>query len=315
MVRYLIFGLLFCAYSGQVLAAMLVLLCSIASGAIINFETTPTGGTPVDDAVFSGSYVDGTTTVTFGIDSNSDLVIDTDVFFEQRGENPLDAYGSNTGGIFLGEFDRDDSGTGGEFFLRPGAADGNPGFSSLNTGEAFLIVYSSILPTSASGSLWDVDDTEVNTVKAFDSSKSLLQTITLTAADGGDSLPASFSFSSLSTPIAFIQITNGAGPLGFDNFDATQPIPVEDADFDEDLDVDGADFLTWQRNLGIGTMLSEGDANSSGTVDAADLAIWESQFGTITSTAVVASVVVPEPGSIFLAAIASLVGGYRRRRI
>lgn len=93
------------------------------------------------------------------------------------------------------------------------------------------------------------------------------------------------------------------------------PIPVEDADFDEDLHVDGADFLTWQRNLGIGSMLSQGDANSSGTVDAGDLAIWELQFGTITSPAVVASVVVPESGSIFLAAIAGLVGSFRRRRI
>ena len=56
--------------------------------------------------------------------------------------------------------------------------------------------------------------------------------------------------------------------------------PAADADFDQDLDVDGADFLTWQRGFGVGATLSQGDANSSGMVDAADLAVWESQFGT-----------------------------------
>jgi hypothetical protein len=55
---------------------------------------------------------------------------------------------------------------------------------------------------------------------------------------------------------------------------------LEDADFDDDNDVDGFDFLTWQRGLAAGTSHAEGDANGDGTVDSDDLAIWEDQYGT-----------------------------------
>ncbi len=55
---------------------------------------------------------------------------------------------------------------------------------------------------------------------------------------------------------------------------------VNSADFDTDGDIDGFDFLTWQR--GFGTPIAtpaDGDANNDNNVDAADLGIWESQFG------------------------------------
>ena len=61
------------------------------------------------------------------------------------------------------------------------------------------------------------------------------------------------------------------------------------ADFDSDNDVDGRDFLIWQRNAGTygDALRSDGDANSDTDVDGDDLVIWQSQFGT--STAVVAA--------------------------
>jgi hypothetical protein len=44
--------------------------------------------------------------------------------------------------------------------------------------------------------------------------------------------------------------------------------PDEDADFDADGDVDGADFLTWQRGVGVGGVThSMGDANGDAVVD------------------------------------------------
>ncbi|MCH7751506.1 MAG: hypothetical protein IH898_05055, partial [Planctomycetes bacterium] len=79
------------------------------------------------------------------------------------------------------------------------------------------------------------------------------------------------------------------------------------ADFDEDGDVDGSDFLTWQ--LGLGTLLGashgDGDADGDGDVDDNDLAIFEANYG---SSALVASVVgVPEPGAMAMAAIVVLM--------
>jgi hypothetical protein len=55
------------------------------------------------------------------------------------------------------------------------------------------------------------------------------------------------------------------------------------ADFDGDSDVDGADFLTWQRGLGVAGDLSDGDANRDGHVDDEDLTIWRENFGDVTS--------------------------------
>ncbi len=52
------------------------------------------------------------------------------------------------------------------------------------------------------------------------------------------------------------------------------------ADFDADGDIDGADFLTWQR--GFTSNLAEhanGDSDLNGTIDFADLANWSETFG------------------------------------
>ncbi|MBA3480197.1 MAG: hypothetical protein H0T51_00145, partial [Pirellulales bacterium] len=60
-----------------------------------------------------------------------------------------------------------------------------------------------------------------------------------------------------------------------------QVIGTASADFDGDGDADGADFLAWQRGLGIlspdGTK-TDGDADNDGDVDGDDLAVWRNQF-------------------------------------
>ena len=59
------------------------------------------------------------------------------------------------------------------------------------------------------------------------------------------------------------------------------PFDPDTADFDQDSDIDGADFLAWQRGFAVATLagLSDGDANHDGLVTGADLAIWGDQFG------------------------------------
>ena len=54
-----------------------------------------------------------------------------------------------------------------------------------------------------------------------------------------------------------------------------------DADFDQDNDVDGADLMHWQRNVGLTgqTNNSNGDANADTFVNGLDLVNWQNQFG------------------------------------
>jgi hypothetical protein len=81
--------------------------------------------------------------------------------------------------------------------------------------------------------------------------------------------------------------------------------PPADADFDGDDDVDGQDFLIWQRGLGVGNTPGQGDADDNGVVNGADLAVWRQQFGG--GAAIPAVGAVPEPTGLALAA-ASLLG-------
>jgi len=66
-------------------------------------------------------------------------------------------------------------------------------------------------------------------------------------------------------------------------------------DFDGDLDVDGADFLEWQRDLG----------------DATNLGLWESSYGT-PAPAVAAFAAVPEPSSLLLVGVMALMAISKR---
>jgi len=69
-------------------------------------------------------------------------------------------------------------------------------------------------------------------------------------------------------------------------------------DFDDDTDVDGSDFLAWQRGF-------------PGTFNAADLNTWEGNFGAGLPVSAVQAV--PEPGTWVLAALASVAWFCRSR--
>jgi hypothetical protein len=110
----------------------------------------------------------------------------------------------------------------------------------------------------------------------------------------------------------------GAGDQAFDNIslrlvDVVVEPPVGDADFDNDGDVDGRDFLMWQRGFGLPDALNQdGDADDDDDVDGDDLIIWQTKYGE--TEPLVSSVAVPEPaiGMMILTALGSLLAVRRR---
>jgi hypothetical protein len=85
------------------------------------------------------------------------------------------------------------------------------------------------------------------------------------------------------------------------------------ADFNNDLIVDGADLLIWQRNLDsieVATRAT-GDANGDGVADSQDLDVWRDQYGTNPTAA---SVAAPEPNTLAVASttVLLLAGAARR---
>lgn len=118
--------------------------------------------------------------------------------------------------------------------------------------------------------------------------------ILLGVVDNGDSLSDNTIFSLRATP---------AAPIGF---------AADTADFDSDFDIDGADLLAWQRGFGVTTLagLNDGDGNFSGTVNGADLSIWEMQYN---ASSLKAAQSVPEPTALFLGLVLGLHGLLVRR--
>ena len=118
--------------------------------------------------------------------------------------------------------------------------------------------------------------------------------------------------------VALIRLWSGALSAADVQQLASNPFnpSVPSANFNHDTDVDGDDFLIWQRGFGLTgqTDNSNGDANFDGIVNAADLAIWESQYGT-PGPLIAAAAAVPEPsaGALLVLAAVSCIRLYRGR--
>ncbi|HMP04814.1 MAG TPA: hypothetical protein PJ982_00560 [Lacipirellulaceae bacterium] len=80
-------------------------------------------------------------------------------------------------------------------------------------------------------------------------------------------------------------------------FAANAVAAVNLADFNSDGSVDGADLLVWQRGLGLsqGVLRATGDASGDGLVDGADLSLWSAHFSPVAADATGASQTLPEP--------------------
>ncbi len=92
-------------------------------------------------------------------------------------------------------------------------------------------------------------------------------------------------------------LTSGAATF-INNAGTAFTLVADSANFDGDNDVDGEDFLIWQRGFGGPGGFSQGDANNDGNVDGDDLAIWEAQYGLSIPLSGISAI--PEPQSVCL---------------
>jgi hypothetical protein len=126
----------------------------------------------------------------------------------------------------------------------------------------------------------------------------------------GDGLLTDFNLYEFGASVA-----NGGGLVRLEiaYLDIEMPA-ANNSDFNGDGAVDGADFVIWQRGLGLTgqTTKANGDANGDGLVNGADLAIWKSHFGG--APAMGSAGAVPEPTAATLAMAALAVAAAIRRR-
>ena len=248
-----------CAKIWRSFGLMLLLMIGITAKAeVIGFETTSSGGAPSDDATVTGLFdAGGGTVVTFGFDTiiDASLTIDTLGRFEDRTNldgaqlvaggsayvyqnstfqnPPVQVDGDNTASdAAIGGHGGD--GIGGAWLLRAALSHKGEPTVDMSSAQGFLIVYSDVLPSSASGQIWDVDSNESWRVTAFDSFDSPIGSpLNFLPAAENDGGPSTFSFSNLSSPISKILIvytsTDANVGFAFDNFNATAaavPIPA-----------------------------------------------------------------------------------------
>jgi hypothetical protein len=210
----------------RVIVALVLLCVPVQCNAgNITFETRPDGTTPTDNEELTASYIDGSTIVTFGFDTNSDLNIDVNARFEKRGTDTTTAYSTDT----HDDLDKSGASEGGDWMLR-NPKDAEQGALSL-LNNAFLVKYSGTLAESVSGQIWDIDAGEQYNIEAFNAVNTLLFSILTPVGPGGccggpaDGLPFNFTFTNLISPVTTIKITQIQGEqvigFGFDNFSTT----------------------------------------------------------------------------------------------
>ncbi len=124
---------------------------------------------------------------------------------------------------------------------------------------------------------------------------------------GENSSAANVVFGLTNDPALNADTQRNISSVTADLFISVSDVQTPNADFDGDGDIDGRDFLTWQRGHGItsGALPNQGDANFDGAVNFIDLSIWQTQYAQPPPLSAVA-VAVPEPSSeacLFLLAV------------
>ena len=227
-----------------------------AHAGLINFETTPGGAIPQDNAELTTPYIlpGGLTNVSFGVFSNNDLANLQNALFEARSTIPLGsqddtdlqgrpqaAYRTNN----INDQDLTPGGEGGNWLLRNRKGPNERDFTT--PGVGFLVSYVGALPTSVSGQIWDLDANSQRRerwrVEALGVTNNVLASVLsdfgLLESDSNSlsSKPWTYSFANLGAPIAKVRITYAGDPVGpndtppgfgFDNFNSVEPAAVSE---------------------------------------------------------------------------------------
>lgn len=204
----------------------ILLSAALASGQLIDFESTPGGAIPTDDALLTTPYpIAGPGSVRFFFDRNLNNTFDAGVddlpTFEAKGDDLLDGWVNN--GLSQGDIPA----TGfaaqlGDYFLRP-IQPGSVPFP-------FIVDYNTTLSISAlSGEIWDIDGSPTATeqwqVDILDAANNVIATqLSPIGLDSTlDSTPWTFAFSGLPAGVDKARLTfigtkiSGVG-LAFNNF-------------------------------------------------------------------------------------------------
>lgn len=232
------------------MACVFITCGTVSAVTTIDFETTPVGLTPVDNAILNTAYNMNGTLVSFGNDKTGDNQIDAYARFEdyfvtgsgETGGSPaaaeaLHAFTDDSEPYYadpdltasgLGQTD----GQGKKFLIREqrtgdvGGAVGAPNFLD----HPFLVVFDGILPISVTGQIWDIDaadggplprNAEQYRVEALDINGNVLDFVDSPVGLGYSNvnslsgLPWDFSFD-LTDDIKTLRIIPGAGWVGDD---------------------------------------------------------------------------------------------------
>jgi hypothetical protein len=159
---------------------------------------------------------------------------------------------------------------------------------------------------------WNTDPQGDQSMHAFKENQQLLGTISglLNSHNGNPAASDGFAGFISTVPVSYVTIPGQLGD-GWNHFDDLQIItgPTVTGDFDCDGDVDGADFLIWQTDLGTTQIpRRSADADGNASINGADLERWKQNFGAAEMAAAIAT---PEPAAAMLSA---LIAGLIARR-
>lgn len=174
------------------------------------------------------------------------------------------------------------------------------GVSSANNQGVWAWTQGRLIKLVRRGDLFDVNpDPLVEDLRTV-AGTALSITSNITGSGGGDGRPSILNDDGL--VVLGLIFTDGSSGI------FTAQLPRQPGDFDNDGDVDGADFVAWQTNYPMegGAARADGDGDGDGDVDGADFGVWQTNFGGAPDEAS-SPVPVPEPGAGWIGASGLIV--------